>query len=416
MTEGPLVISLEVARRLAVTKQRLAGAPPMGADSETVRSVIRDLGYVQWDPVTVVAPSHLISLWARIPDFRAPLLEEMLWEERSVFEHWTPMASIVLTEDYPLYASLMRRYPDSMSSSWGRQRESARQFLARNAGLRRAILRDLRSGPMRVGDFEAHARTQRRKVEWAPSGDVSEMLFHLTMKGEVMVVGHRGNQNLWGLAREFLPRAARRPALSEAEAERVAAQRAIRALGTADPREIHFHFVRGRYHHLKRTLAELVDLSLIRRVRVEGLPTTKERYLHASDVALAETLAVGPWEPRMALLPPFDNMVISQDRLKRLFDFDYVREQFLPKEKRRYGTFVLPILWGSRFIGRIDPWLDKENRRLVIRAVHAEPGIAGLGKPTPELGRLLRRFATFLGVDDVLLPGKVPSAFRGLRV
>ena len=197
--------SLQSVRRLAVTKQHLAGKRPARATSDRLVTTIRDLPYVQWDPVSVVAPSHLLSLFARVGSFRVPEFERLLWTERRLLQHWIPFASVVPTEDYPLYASFMRRYPESLSDSWGAQRARARTFLAKHSELRKRVRAELRGGPLQLKQFGDHARTKRSAGEWEPSSAVSEMLWHLLLSGEVMVVGHDGNQNLWGLSDLFLP-------------------------------------------------------------------------------------------------------------------------------------------------------------------------------------------------------------------
>jgi hypothetical protein len=181
MIQEPATASLESVRRLAVTKQRLAGKLPAKATTSAILSVVRDLPYVQWDPVSIVAPSHVISLWCRLGDFRLPDLDRLLWNEKKLFLHWTPMASIVATEDFPLYHSLMSRYPESMSPSWANHGRRAERFLAEHSGLRKKILNELRSGPLQLGQFKDHARTRKSDGEWSFGSDVSQMLFHLLL-------------------------------------------------------------------------------------------------------------------------------------------------------------------------------------------------------------------------------------------
>jgi len=403
--------SAEAVRRLAVTKQHLAGPLPRRATRECILSVVRDLAYVQWDPVNIVAPSHIISLWSRIGDFRVSDLDRLLWGEKKLFEHWTPMASIVLTEDYPVYSSLMKRYPESLTSSWGNHRERAKEFLSRHAGLRKSMLAQLKKKRLQSSQFREYVRTKRNDDGWTPGSDVSQMIFHLHMKGEVMVVGHQGNQNVWGLSEEFLPKWVDRDPLSEEEFERQAAQRAIRALGAATSGEILYYFVRGRYQSLKKTLAELEGESEIRRVTVDEFGKKDERYIHQHDIPLLESMNDDTWQPRMSLLPPFDNMLAGKGRLMKLFDFSYAREQFLPREKRRYGTYVLPLLWGSTIIGRIDPAMDRRNERLIINAVHAEPGASADRAPALEIRETIERFASFLGAREVAYTSHVPAAW-----
>src|SRR5256712_8868838 len=159
MSETAISTSLESARRLAVTKQHLACKLPTGSARCAILSVIRDLGYVQLDPVNVVGPSPLIPLWSRVGNFRTSDLDRLLWDDKKLFEHWSHAASIVLTEDYPLFYSLMRRYPESLSKSWGGWKATARKWLADNKGVRKKILSELTKGPLRVSEFEDHVRT-----------------------------------------------------------------------------------------------------------------------------------------------------------------------------------------------------------------------------------------------------------------
>jgi uncharacterized protein YcaQ len=405
-------ISADVIRRLAVTKQHLAGELPAKATRRDILSIVRDLAYVQWDPISIVAPSHVISLWARLGNFRVADLGNLLWDEKKLFEHWTPIASIVLTEDYPLYYSLMRRYPGSLSGSWKSHEVRAKSFLAEHAELRKKMLNELKKGPLQLNQFEDYIRTRRNAPEWTPRSDVSHMLFHLLMSGDVMVVGHKGNQNIWGLSEDFLPDWVVRKELTEDEFERQAAQRAIRALGTATPSEINYYFVRGRYRNLKRTLARLQEESTIHRVNVEGFGNREKRYIHQKDVPLVERVTTDAWQPRMSLLSPFDNLICGRDRTNRVFSFDYVHEQFLPQEKRKFGTYLLPILLGDKLIGRIDPEMDKQNERLLINTVHAEPGAPRDKETSCRIRKIIDQLAEFLRAKEVVYTARVPPTWK----
>lgn len=148
MTSAPIRISLRAARRLAVTKQHLSGTRPRRATAERIVETVRDLPYVQWDPVSVVAPSHLLSLWARVGSFRLSDFDRLLWSERRLLQHWIPFAGVVATEDYPLYASLMRRYPESLSDL-----DSAESYLLRPLIIGEV---DTVDGPCAVGAQRAH--------------------------------------------------------------------------------------------------------------------------------------------------------------------------------------------------------------------------------------------------------------------
>lgn len=393
-----------------MTKQHLAGKVPTGPATEMIVSVIRDLGFVQWDPVDVVAPSHLITLWSRVGKFRMSDLDRLLWDDKKLFEHWSHAASIVLTEDYPLFYSLMKRYPESLSKSWGGWKARARKWLAENKGLRKKILNELGKGPLRLSEFEDHARGKRSADGWTSGSDVSTALFHMQMSGDVMVVGHEGRQNIWGLSETFLPSWVARNELPEQEVEREGAERTIRALGTASPSEINRYFLRGRYLDLKKALERLQEESTVHRVQVTGLGG--ERYIHDRDVQLLESMNSRVWQPRMSLLAPFDNLLAVREGTSRLFGFDYVHENFLPKNKRKFGTYVLPILWGDRFIGRVDPKMDRENERLVVNSIHAEPGAPKDKEVALKIRETIENLAEFLGAKEVEYTARVPKAWR----
>ena len=412
LSETSTSTSLECARRLAVTKQHLAGKWPTGSGREAILSVIRDLGYVQLDPVNVVAPSHVIALWSRLGMFRLSDLDRLLWDEKKLFEHWSHAASIVLTEDYPLHNSLMRRYPESLSKSWGGWRDRARKWQAKNTELRRKILQELKKGPLRVSEFEEFVRTKRSVDGWTSGSHLSTALFHLQMSGDVMVVGHEGNQKIWGLSDDFLPTWVERKELTEQEAEREGAQRTIRALGTASPSEINLYFLRGRYLNLKKALEHLAAESTIHRVHITELGGKAERYVHALDLPLLESMDSDAWEPRMSLLAPFDNLTVLRGMTSRLFGFEYVHENYLPQNKRKFGTYVLPILWGDRFIGHVDPKMDRENGKLLINSVHAERGAPGDKEVSLKIGETIKHLAEFLGAKEVEYTARVPKAWR----
>ena len=412
MGEPALSASIEGARRLAVTKQHLAGKLSTDPAMEAIVSVIRDLGFVQWDPVPVVAPSHHLALWSRVGNFRTSDLDKLLWDEKKVFEHWSHAASIVLTEDYPLHLSLMRRYPGSLSKSWGGWRDRARKFLAQHSELRKKILRELKRGPLQLNEFRDYAGGKRSADGWGFGSDLSTMLFHLQMKGEVMIVGHDRNRNIWGLPEQFLPRWVERKALSEEEAEREGTERSIRALGVASPSNINRYFLRGRYLNLKRALDGLMEESRIHRVHVEEFGGRGDLYVHDRDLSLLEPLESDGWDPRMSLIAPFDNLLAVQEWTRRLFDFHYVHEQFLPEAKRKFGSFVLPILWGERFIGRLDPQMDRKDDRLVINSVHAEPGAPRDKEVASKVAETIERLGDFLGAKEIVYSGRVPSAWK----
>ncbi|MDE3090316.1 MAG: winged helix DNA-binding domain-containing protein, partial [Chloroflexota bacterium] len=271
------------ARRLAITRQRLAGkrATP---DARGIMDVMRDLGCLQIDPISTVARSPLLVLWSRLGAYDPAQLGALLWRERKLFEYWAHCASIVLTEDYPIHNALMRNYAVD-DKPWDRR---VRKWIADNDALRRAILaRIRRDGPLAARALEEDGVAPRAWVSsgWTSGRNVSRMLDFLWMQGKIMVAGRAGLQKTWNLAARCLPASTPRERLSVNEVVRRAAERSLRALGVATARQISLHFIRGRYPNLARALGELETAGRIERVQIVdagcGVAWRGEWYIHA---------------------------------------------------------------------------------------------------------------------------------------
>jgi uncharacterized protein len=407
MPRAARTLDLALARRLAVSRQRLGGAPPAnGQGPEAIMSVAADLGGLQLDPISVVARSHRLVLWSRLGRYAQGDLEGLLWRERRLFEYWTHAAAIVRTEDYPIHSLLMRRYPSARHARM-------RAWLAENQALRRSILRQLRAGgPLPTRALEDRSQTAWRSSGWTAGRNVDRMLDVLWTQGRIMVAGRQGQQRVWDLTERWLPAWAptRRP--PEREVVRLAAQRSLRALGVATARDIDRHFTAGRYPGLAAVLAGLERAGRVERVRLadDGRELPGPWYVHADDLPLLERLEAGDWRPRTTLLSPFDNLIINRERTERLFGFHYRMESYVPKAARRYGYYVLPVLHGDRLIGRVDPAIDRARGRLVVNAVHAEPDAAAAAGPA--VAAAIGELAAFLGAGGVELRRPPPASWR----
>jgi len=403
MAPAPRTLDPALARRLAVSRQRLTG-PPAAADPEAIMSVVTDLGGLQIDPISVVARSHLLVLWSRLGRYDPADVHALLWRERRLFEYWSHAAAIVCTHDYPIHSLLMRRHP---------RHQQLRDWLAANQTLRRSILRQLRAnGPLPTRAIEDRAEVAWQSSGWTGGRNVDRMLDLLWTQGRIMVAGRQGQQRVWDLAERVLPDWAptRRP--PEREVVRLAAQRSLRALGVATARDIDRHFTAYRYPGLDGALAALERAGRVERVRVADGDGEHPGpwYVHADDLPLLERLQAGDWQPRTTLLSPFDNLLINRERTERLFGFHYRMEIYVPKAARRYGYYVLPILHGDRLVGRVDPAMDRRSGRLVVHALHAEPDAPEAAGPA--VAAALQDLASFLGADGIDLRQKAPQVWR----
>jgi uncharacterized protein YcaQ len=360
--------------------------------------VVRGLGMIQLDPTSVVARTdHLVPFSRLGTRFRVADLERLLWDERALFEYWV---HIVPAEDLPIHQVSMRRYPDRGPYGELARRRYIAAWLRANASFRRYVLRELRMrGPLRARDLE-----DRTAEGWETGGwnddrgrSVAMMLDVLWNKGEVMIVGRDGQQRLWDLAERRLPEV---PAWSPREVADRVVERQLRAHGVATANDVGWLFD-GRAPGWERALQRLERDGVAIPVRIEGIGG--DRYAHAATLE-------GPFRGRTVLLSPFDDLISDRDRTEALFDFLFRLEIYVPKAKRRWGYFVLPILDGDRLIGRVDPRFDRRTRVLHLQAVHAEPDVGA--SSAPRVAKAVAELARWLGAERTSLDGDVPPPWR----
>ena len=386
MTE-PVRLSRSRARQIAVSAQ-LLDAPRRTSIVETVRA----LGEVQIDPTSAVARTEHLVLWSRLGSrFRVAELERLLWQERALFEYW---AHILPTSDLPIHRVSMRRYPEGDAS----RRVYVRRWLRANDAFRRYVLRELRRrGPLRARDLENRAAEGWRTGGWNDEGQSVPMLLDILWhQGKVMIVGRDGQQRIWDLAERSLPDVPARPAALVA---RELVERDARAAGIAHPDKIGLLFD-GPPPGRDAAFRTLASQGVIVPVEVDGLTG---RWVTHRDLL----------EPRFrgqtTLLSPFDDLISDRERTERLFNFRFRLEIYVPKAKREYGYFVLPILRGERLIGRIAPRFDRKARVLRIEGVYAEP--AAKASDWPPARRAIGELAAWLGADEVSWP-RMPTPWR----
>jgi uncharacterized protein YcaQ len=328
-------VSLAQARRLAVRAQVLDGS------ADGVLDTVRRVGFLQIDPIATVAPPQRLVLWSRLGSYDSAELDRLLWEERKLFE-WG--AFIWPIEDFPLIRARMRRRRGTYKFE-----QRGTEFLRRNARFKRHLLRELEErGPLLSREIEADLMVSKDPHDWWGSRKVTLMLELLQGRGVVAIVGRRGKQRVWDLAERWYPEAESMP---WPEAERLLAEKRFRALGV--------RFENGGWR----------------------------AHPDAED---------GPVPKRVTFLSPFDRLIHNRDRAEALWDFRYRLEMYVPKAKREYGYYVLPILRGDRLIGRIEPVLDRKSGVLHIKGVWWEQGV----KPV-FLQRPLRDLATFVGAGSI---------------
>lgn len=182
-------------------------------------------------------------------------------------------------------------------------------------------------------------------------------------------------------------------------------------LGVARAPHIRAHFTRGRYPDLEAVLSELEADGVILPVEVGDLGG--RWWVHAADAEQLAALDAGErWRGRTTLLSPFDNLLCDRARTEQLFGFHHRLEIYVPRAKRRWGYFVMPILHGDRLVGRADLAIDRRAGRLVVHALHREPDAPRGRAMGADVRRALDRLTAWQDAGDVELGGALPEAWR----
>jgi len=329
---------VERARRVAVRAQLLDGS------ATNVLETIRHLGFLQMDPIATVATPQQLVLYSRIGQFDPSELDRLLWDVHKLVEY---DAFIYPVEDVPLLRARMakRRRANTLARDlW------VRDFLKENARFRRHVLRELeRNGPMLSRDLQHDLAPERENHAWWGNRPTRLLLDILAARGEIAVAGRVGKQRLWDLGERVFPPGETMP---WREAERELERRRQRSLGVWKEKGV------WKIH------AEISD---------EPVPN------------------------RITFLSPFDRLVHDRDRAEFLWDFRYRLEMYVPKPKREYGYYVLPILGGDRIVGRIDMVNDRKAAELKVNGIWWEDGVGAASLNEP-----LRSLASFVGADTIV--------------
>ena len=402
-----LELTLEQARRLAITKQRLAGPRP-DPTADGIVDLATDLGCLQIDPIRVVEHPHFLIPWSRVGKYERSEMEKALWEEKRLFHYWAHAASLVPTTDYPIHQVLMRRYP----SRQGPAQDRLRAWVSDNAALKRHVLSQLRkNGPMRTQDFTDLSVKGYTSGGWNDDRNVDRMLDYLWTKGKVMIAGRSGGlQRIWDLAERWFPEWTPKQTLTVQQSTRLAAERSVRALGVATQKQVNQYFTRNRYLDLPKVLTEFQRKGTFVPATVEGLPG--RWFVHSEELETLDGLSRGGWEPRTTLLSPFDPLIADRARTKLMWDFDYTIEIYVPAAKRKYGYYVLPILVGDQLIGRVDPAMDRKTGVLTVKGIWAEPTALDSKLTATAVAKAIKDLAEFLGAKKIDYPKKVPPAWK----
>jgi len=385
----PRVIGTDVARRYLAIHHFLAPPRSLPAGREGILAVFERLGSVQFDPIEIAGRNHDLVLLARVPGYRREMTDRLLYEERALFETYNKGLSIVPTADLPWYRVNWDR---------ARARHDDKAF-GDHAPLVHELLTRIRdTGPMSSIDVEPRAAID---WYWRPTNQVRALLEALAEAGVLGLSRRDGNRRVYDLVeRLFPPELLDRvvPIRERFRHKLLSRYRAHGLLGVKGSAELWLgsapQLTVGLEDGLplnsagRRVLhTELVAEGGLVPVAIDGihgpryLPADELPRLEQAEREVAAGLPPGESNPGVAFLAALDPLVWDREFLRSLYGFDYIWEVYVPPAKRRWGYYVLPILFGDRLVGRIEPRIERKADALRIEDVWWEGGFDPLATP-----------------------------------
>ncbi|MEW6287159.1 MAG: crosslink repair DNA glycosylase YcaQ family protein [Chloroflexota bacterium] len=409
---NPIIISKQTARRFILGRQGLwPGRRWKG--KKGVAQAIRTCEAVQFDPLNVVARSQDIVLHSRVLGYKPEYLYQVAYEERQAFDYGGWLALYPMS-DLPYWRLHMSRRAHE---------EYVAYFVKGHKELLNYVREELRRrGPLGNRDFDG-----KRVEQWSYRGrkETAVALFDLWLSGELMIHHREGFERVYDFRENIAPKEFDTIA-SEEDAEEFFARKAVAFMGLKREaemkRELQYYL---RKEYTKAEMAGLlggwIESGMLGQVQVEG---GRETYLVlGEDLAALESLEKGKvpkgWNPKetttleeVTFLAPLD-IVSARGRAKKLFDFEYTWEVYTPAHKRRWGYYVLPILYGDDLVARLDPKLDRTTMTLEIKGFwHEDDAPVKDADFANALARGLVRFAKFVEAKKVSLDAIQPLGLK----
>ena len=382
-------MTLQQLQRITLESQGLLQTSPFGKGKKAVLNALEHLGYLQIDTLSIVERAHHHTLWTRIPDYKSQYLEELV-KERKVFEYWFHAASYLPMKDFRFVLPQMLAV-----------KQSETHYYNAEPKMMQYVIETIRAeGPKKARDFENESKKAGSWWNWKPAKIALERLF---LQGDLMISDRSGMQKTYDIAERVLPENIDLTVPSSIEFAEYLVKTYLRAYGFTTVKQI-THLKTGEVirKNVDEVLKSMLQEGTIQKVDIKDLPSV----FIQSDLT-EKTFRKN--SSNINLLSPFDNSIIHRDRVKQFFDFDYKIECYTPKEKRQFGYFCLPILFGDTFIGRVDCKAHRKEKQLEIIHLHIENeniDIEWWGEP---FVKLIRQFAIFNGCESLKLTKASPT-------
>ena len=353
-------LSVADARALALAAQGFDTArPKTKATQRHVDALISRLGVIQIDSVNVLVRSQELPLFSRLGNHNRNAIPKAT-EQQKIFEYWGHEAAHLPVEIHPLFRWKMEVARLGKAKHWG-----LTSFYDDNKAFVKRMLKHVeKNGPTTSRELSTRSE---KKGTWWDWDEAKVALEYLFLTGQLMSRG-RGTDfaRIYDTPERVLPEdVLNAPTPSEHDARKQLLVRSAIAQGVATASDLADYY-RQKPATVKPLIAELVEEGELRVVAVDGW--TEKAFIHRGAKLPKQLHAT-------ALLSPFDSLVWCRPRNERLFNFHYRIEIYTPKEKRKFGYYVLPFMMNGEMVGRVDLKADRANSKLLVHSVHTEKGV-----------------------------------------
>ncbi len=383
-----MLISINEARFLALQNQKLHDVSG-GKTKKDLLKIIEAIGYVQIDTISIVERAHHHILWTRMPAYTKTMLDELLEIDKKIFEYWSHAAAFLPMKDYRFSYYRQDKYRKN-HEAWAKKNRKIVKFV---------LDRIKAEGPLQSRDFEHDGKKSGGWWDWKPAKNALQHLFH---EGILMIASRKGFQKVYDLTENVLPKEIDTTVPTDEEFHEHMVLSAINSYGFAAEKEIKY-LRNNNSKILKSVINKLKEENKIVELKIKGI----ESETYFSTEKNFKRIKNGEGSSLLHILSPFDNLIIQRKRTKNIFDFDYTVEFYLPASKRKFGYYCMPVLYGNKFIGRLDAKAIRQTGKFEIINYFPEGKKLMSVQLKEDLREKVTELSAFTGCKEVNWNGKM---------
>ena len=387
-------INKKQTREFMLAHQNLLGLKEL-VGKKGVLDYLNKVGCIQYDPLDQVGQNHHLVLQSRIKNYKKEMAQNLLYKERKIIDGWDKNKSIYPISDRPYFERYRKEaYQKYFKEAQDKVKESIPKV--------RKILKE--SGPLSSTDLNFD-----EKIDWSWSpARISKVILSSMYKWGELIIHHRvGTKKVYGLAKRYVPEKVYKAKRNFRTQQAYYNWHFLRRTGSIglvrNLSETTWLGIKNmKKQHRDQAIDSLVKDNKLIPINIEGLK--RNYYLRQNEEELLNKVISGlNYKKEVSFLAPLDNLIWNREMISDIFNFDYTWEVYKPIEKRKYGYYVLPVLYGDKFMGRFEPKFDKENKNLIIKNWWWEQEFSVDKKCKDQIKEAIEQFMQYLGAENLII-------------